>query len=129
MTPLNYKCRPVKDEDCRAIGGLLLQFTKAVQNGIAMSGTTKVFRFRLYDIAAEEFRLSARMATQACIRRINAQLIRSTELEIEKCCLDADGMTGVMFSDPAPGPSPWARRYVTTGLASRRDAPFVPPES
>jgi hypothetical protein len=43
--------------------------------------------------------------------------------------LDADGMTGIMFSDPAPGPSPWGRRYVTKGLASRRDAPFVPPES
>ena len=45
----------------------------------------------------------------ACIRRIYAQLIRSTELEIDKRHLDADGMTDIMFTDRAPGHLPWAR--------------------
>ena len=81
-----------------------------------MSVTTKVYRFRLYDIATEEFKLSARMATQACIRRMNAQLIRSTEREIEKRFLDADGMTRIT-TDNAPGPSPWARRIRVDGTA------------
>jgi hypothetical protein len=62
---------------------------------VTMSTKTKVYRFRLYDIRAEEFKLSARMATQACIRRINAQLIRSSELEIDRRHLDADGMTDI----------------------------------
>jgi hypothetical protein len=53
--------------------------------------------------------ISARMATHACIRRIHAQLIRSTELEIDKRHLDADGVTGIMFTDRAPTNSPWAR--------------------
>jgi hypothetical protein len=77
--------------------------------GIGMSGTTKVYRFRLYDPAAEQFRLSARMATQACIRRIHAQLIRSTEMEIDKRHLDADGMTAIIYADPPATHSPWAR--------------------
>jgi hypothetical protein len=76
---------------------------------IAMSGTTKVYRFRLYDIAAEEFRLSARMATHACIRRIHGQLIRSTQLEIDKRHLDDDGMTAIMYFDHLPEHSPWAQ--------------------
>ena len=75
-----------------------------------MKGTIKVYRFRLYDIAAEEFRLSARMATQACIRRIHAQPIRSTELEIDKRYLDADGMTAIIYFDRLPDHSPWARQ-------------------
>jgi hypothetical protein len=76
---------------------------------VTMSTKTKVYRFRLYDITAEEFRLSARMATQACIRRIHAQLIRSTELEIDKRHLDADGMTDVIYADRVPTNSPWTR--------------------
>jgi predicted RNA-binding protein len=46
-------------------------------------GRVKVYRFRLYDIASEDFKISARMATHTCIRRIHAELIRSTELEID----------------------------------------------
>ena len=76
---------------------------------IGMNTKTKVYRFRQYDIGADEFKLSARMATPACIRRIHARLIRSTELEIDKRHLDADGMTDIMFTDRAPGHLPWAR--------------------
>jgi hypothetical protein len=78
--------------------------------GVGMSGTTEVYRFWLYDIAAEEFKLSTRMATQACIRRIHAQLIRSTELAIDKRHLDADGTTAIIYAEPSPGHSPWARQ-------------------
>jgi hypothetical protein len=78
--------------------------------GIGMNGTTKVYRFRQYDIAADEFRLSARMATHACIRRIHAQPICSTELAIDKRHLDADGMTAVMYFDRLPDHSPWIPR-------------------
>jgi hypothetical protein len=42
------------------------------------------------------------MATQACIRRINAQLIRSTELEIDRRHLDADGMMDIIYADRVP---------------------------
>ena len=49
------------------------------------------------------------MATPACIRRIHAQLIRSTELEIDKRHLDADGMTAIMYFDRLPPNSPWMR--------------------
>jgi hypothetical protein len=74
--------------------------------GIGMKGTTNVYRFRQYDIAADAFRLSARTATQACIRRIHAQLIRSTELEIDKRHLDNDGMTAIMYFERLRGPRP-----------------------
>lgn len=55
--------------------------------------------FGQYDIGADEFKLSERMATLACIRRIHAELIRSTELKIEKKDLNANGMTEVGFYD------------------------------
>lgn len=70
-----------------------------------MNGKIKVYRFRQYDIAADEFKLSSRMATLACIRRLNAQLIRSSELEIEKRLLDTDGMTEIISADRLPGQS------------------------
>jgi hypothetical protein len=82
---------------------------KASVYGVGMKGTTKVYRFRLYDIAADEFQLSACMATQACIRRIHGQFIRSTALEIDKRHLDADGMTAIMDFDSRPDHSPLAR--------------------
>jgi hypothetical protein len=44
----------------------------------------KVYRFRLYDIASEDFKISRRLATPACIKRIRTELIRRTELEIDK---------------------------------------------
>lgn len=71
-------------------------------------GKVKVYRFRLYDSASDDFKTSARMATQACIRRIHAQLLCSTEREIDKHYLDGDGMTGIMFADrlPAAGGRP-----------------------
>ena len=59
----------------------------------------KVYRFRLYDIASEDFKISARMATHACIKRIGAELIHRTGLEIDKKDLDAGGMTEVGIVD------------------------------
>jgi hypothetical protein len=73
-----------------------------------VKGRAKVYRFRQYDIAADQFRLSARMATPTCIRRIHAQLIRSTEPKIDRRHLDNDGMTAVMYFDSLPEHSPWA---------------------
>jgi hypothetical protein len=49
------------------------------------------------------------LLTHACIRRINAQPIRNTELEIDKRHLDADGMTAVIYFDRLPDHSPWAQ--------------------
>jgi hypothetical protein len=63
------------------------------------TGRVKVYRFRLYDIASEDFKISARMATAACIRHIHAEAIRRTELEIDKRLLNSDGMTEVGFFD------------------------------
>ena len=56
---------------------------------------------------ADAFKPSGRMATQACIRRIHAQLILSTELEIDTRHLDADGMTDIMFTDRSLDSLPW----------------------
>ena len=77
------------------------------------TGRVKVYRFRLYDIAGEEFQISARMATPACIRRIHAEIIKRTGLEIDKRYLNSEGMTEIGFVDP------WATR---TYLRSRSDA-------
>lgn len=63
------------------------------------TGRVKVYRSRLYDIASEDFKISARMATAACIRRIHAEVIRRTELEIDRRLLNSDGMTEVGFFD------------------------------
>ena len=49
-----------------------------------MVGRVKVYRFRLYDITNDDFKVSARMATRAFIKRIGGELVRSTELEIEE---------------------------------------------
>ena len=62
-------------------------------------GKVKVYRFRKYDMASDNFVISRRLATHACIRRIHAELIRSTELEIDKKDLNADGMTEIVFGD------------------------------
>ena len=76
------------------------------------TGRVKVYRFRLYDIASEDFQISARMATPACIRRIHAEIIKCTGLEIDKRHLNSEGMTEIGFVDP------WATR---TYLTSRSD--------
>jgi hypothetical protein len=49
--------------------------------------------------------------TPACTRRIHAELIRSSEYEIEKRFLDADGMTDIIPADRLPNDSPLARRF------------------
>jgi hypothetical protein len=63
------------------------------------TGRVKVYRFRLYGIASEDFKISNRMATPACIRRIHGEIIKRTELEIDKRHLNGDGMTEVGFFD------------------------------
>ena len=62
-----------------------------------MNGTVKVYKFRLYDIASEQFKTSARMATHTCIKRINARPIKGTEREVDKEEVDSDGMTTIGF--------------------------------
>ncbi len=64
------------------------------------TGRVKVYRFRLYDIASENFKISIRLATPGCIRRIRAEIIKRTELEIDKQYVNSDGMTEVGFVDP-----------------------------
>jgi hypothetical protein len=49
-----------------------------------MYGTVKVYKFRMYDIVSEKFKVSSRMETYACIKRINARHIKGSELEIDK---------------------------------------------
>jgi hypothetical protein len=63
-------------------------------------GKVKVYRLRLYDMAIEDFKISARMATPACIRRIRGEIIKRSELEIDKQYLNSDGMTEIGFVDP-----------------------------
>ena len=75
-----------------------------------------VYRFRLYDIASEDFKISHRLATPACIRRIHAEIIKRTELEIDKQYLNGDGMTGIGFFDGEP---------VSGGAADDAVAPWL----
>ncbi len=75
----------------------------------------KVYRFRLYDIASESFKISARMATPACIRRIHAEIIKRTELEIDKQYVNGDGMTEVGFIDPEAFRTYWTSRGEPAG--------------
>ncbi len=63
-------------------------------------GRVKVYRFRLYDIGSEDFKISNRMAAPPCIRRIRAEIIKRSELEIDKRYLNSDGMTEIGFIDP-----------------------------
>jgi hypothetical protein len=70
----------------------------------------KVYRFRLYDVASEDFKISRRLATRACIKRIHAQIIKRTELQIDKRYLTSDGMTEIGFVDPEA-----TRTYLTSG--------------
>jgi hypothetical protein len=62
------------------------------------------------------------MATLACIRRLNAQLIGSSEREIEKRFLDTDGMTEIIPADRSPSNSPLARRFEREPRAAARPA-------
>ena len=62
-----------------------------------MNGTVKVYKFRMYDIASDKFKVSSRMATYACIKRISARPIKGTEQEIDKQKVDSDGMTMISF--------------------------------
>jgi predicted RNA-binding protein len=66
----------------------------------SISGTVKVYRFRMYEIASDKFKVSSRMATYACIKRINARPIKGTEIEIDKVNIDGDGITTIGFEIP-----------------------------
>jgi predicted RNA-binding protein len=48
------------------------------------TGRVKVYRFRLHDVASDEFLILNRMATAACIRRIHAEPIKRTSMEIDR---------------------------------------------
>ena len=90
------------------------------------TGRVKVYRFRLYDIASESFKISARMATPACIRRIHAEIIKRTELEIDKQYVDSDGMTEVGVVDPEAYRTYLKRRAEPAGeRGAHRAAPIA----
>jgi hypothetical protein len=83
------------------------------------TGRVKVYRFRLYDVAGESFKIFNRMATPACIRRIRGEIIKRTELEIDKQYVNSDGMTEIGFVDAEA-----CRTYLTShpGPASQQTA-------
>jgi hypothetical protein len=58
----------------------------------------KVYRFRRYDIAIDDYRYSTRMATKEFINRIGAEIIPGSETEIDTNLL-SEGMTQKDF-DP-----------------------------
>jgi hypothetical protein len=93
------------------------------------TGRVKVYRFRLYDIASERFRISNRMATPSCIRRIRGEIIKRTELEIDKQYVNSDGMTQIGFVDPEAHRTYWTSRSDTDGelARNRRTLQRVPP--
>jgi hypothetical protein len=80
------------------------------------TGRVKVYRFRLYDAASENFKISARMATPACIRRIRGEIIKRTELEIDKQYVNSDGMTEAGFLE---------RAVINSAVAGDASAPWL----
>lgn len=54
------------------------------------------------------------MATPACIRRIHAEIIKRTELEIDRQYVNSEGMTEIGFIDPEA-----RRRYLSGGNLAR----------
>lgn len=79
-----------------------------------MIGRVKVYRFRLYDIASNDFNVSARMATHAFIKRVSGKLIRSTELEIEKKNVNADETISFFFREEQLASQPTSRSPLPT---------------
>jgi hypothetical protein len=64
-----------------------------------MIGRVKVYRFRLYDIANDDFKIPARRATRAFIKRVGGDPIRSTRLEIGKKDVNADETISFFFRE------------------------------
>jgi hypothetical protein len=93
------------------------------------TGRVKVYRFRFYDIASESFKISSRMATPSCIRRIRGEIIKRTELEIDKQYVNGDGMTEIGFVDPEALRTYWTSRSDADGelARDRRTLQRVPP--
>jgi hypothetical protein len=52
----------------------------------------KVYRYRVYDITIDDYRVSTRMATQRRIDKIAATRIEGTEAEIDESLLTPDGI-------------------------------------
>ena len=63
-TSLNHEHHPVKDKYCGEIDSFCFKCQKQM-HADGHRDETKVYRFRQYDIGADAFKLSARMATQA----------------------------------------------------------------
>lgn len=61
----------------------------------------RVHRYRRYDIAIDDYRVSTRMATKEHIDRIGAEVIDGTEAEIDSSLL-IDGWTNKDFDPKRP---------------------------
>src|ERR1700761_574184 len=94
-SPINHEHRRLIRRVC-SIPGVMRTGKRA------MTGRVKVYRFWLYDIASEDFKISRGLPTPACIKRIRAELIHRTELEIDKKDLSPDGMTELAIFNREP---------------------------
>jgi hypothetical protein len=59
-----------------------------------------VYRYRRYDPAIDDYRISSRMATRRHIERIDGEIIPGTEAHVDSSHLESDGWTKKNF-DPA----------------------------
>jgi hypothetical protein len=58
----------------------------------------KVYRFRLYNISADENEKSRRWGTREAIERIGGEVMEDTETEVDESDLVYDGMTDRNFN-------------------------------
>jgi hypothetical protein len=56
-----------------------------------MIDRVKIYRFRLYDIASDDFKISTHMTRFSFIKQVIDKIIRNTELEIDKKYVNAEG--------------------------------------
>jgi hypothetical protein len=54
---------------------------------------TKVYQFRMHDIANDENRKSRRWATREAIEWLRGQVLEETETDVDPSVLDSNGMT------------------------------------
>jgi hypothetical protein len=78
---------------------------------------TKVYKYRVYDITIDDYRLSTRMATKEHIARIGGDLIPGTEREIDPVLL-RDGWTEKNFDPDRPIQTPEQRRREEAAAAT-----------
>jgi hypothetical protein len=103
-TPMRQNCAPVPAKETVTRADLFRRSNLGQAGGVDMRGMVKVFKFRQYDIVSDKFVTSARMATYSCIKRIRAQLLKGSEIEISVSEVNSDGMTEVGFAERAPTP-------------------------